>query len=245
MNGKLKRILCVLLALILLLTLASCGDKKKAGGRKAEVTRVPTTPKPPRKTLVFGSYEQDDDPINGAEPIEWIILEEREDGSVVLLSKYALDCLPYNPELTPVAWKTCRIRAWLNEDFFKTAFDAQEQEKLLVTTVQNEETPHYMVIGEYQTEDRVWLLSVDEVDVLYGEDAVMKCVPTKYALARGAKQSTEYDLNGEGSCWWWLRSTGDDANRAAYVNDFAEVGIFGNSVNYDHYTVRPVVRILP
>ena len=45
--------------------------------------------------VMFGSYEQDNQPDNGAEPIEWLVLAQSE-GKALLVSRYALDCQPYN-----------------------------------------------------------------------------------------------------------------------------------------------------
>ena len=48
-----------------------------------------------RTILAFGKYEQDNNPDNGPEEIEWIVLEE-QDGNLLLLSRYGLDAVPYN-----------------------------------------------------------------------------------------------------------------------------------------------------
>ena len=45
--------------------------------------------------IVLGHYKQDNDLSNGKEPIEWIVLSNEEE-KILLLSKYGLDCLPYN-----------------------------------------------------------------------------------------------------------------------------------------------------
>ena len=46
-------------------------------------------------SVYFGSYEQDNDTEDGAEPIEWLVLAVDND-KALLLSRYALDCQPYN-----------------------------------------------------------------------------------------------------------------------------------------------------
>ena len=45
-------------------------------------------------TVSFGSYEQDNNTENGAEAIEWIVLDV-EGENVLLLSKYGLDAQAY------------------------------------------------------------------------------------------------------------------------------------------------------
>ena len=65
--------------------------------------------------VVFGSYEQDNDLLNGSEPIEWQILES-DGNSTLLISRYVWDYQPYNTERVDVTWETCSMRQWLNDD---------------------------------------------------------------------------------------------------------------------------------
>ena len=46
-------------------------------------------------SIVFGAYEQDDDESNGKEPIEWLVLEKKNN-RLLVISRYALDCKRYN-----------------------------------------------------------------------------------------------------------------------------------------------------
>ncbi len=203
---------------------------------------------------IFGSYEQDNDTSNGKEPIEWIILDKREDGSLVLLSKYALDCKPYNTKYTDVTWETCTLRKWLNEDFYNAAFSAREQARIVPVTLENGSNPKYGTKGGNATQDRVWLLSINEVtdayskDKVYGcftDDASRRCAPTKYAVAQGSYQNSAYTVDGVGACWWWLRSPGGDSRYAAYVGYVGIVSYYGLGVSYGDRGVRPVVVALP
>ena len=77
--------------------------------------------------VFFGHYEQDNDLTNGKEAIEWQVVDVQDDGSYILVSRYALDEKKFNEEYVDVTWKTSTLRKWLNEDFFNTAFSTQEQ----------------------------------------------------------------------------------------------------------------------
>lgn len=47
--------------------------------------------------VTFGQYEQDNDPENGPEPIEWFVVNlDKGNHRVLLLSRYVLDAYPYN-----------------------------------------------------------------------------------------------------------------------------------------------------
>ena len=205
-------------------------------------------------TVTFGSYEQDNDTSNGKEPIEWIVLKINGDGSMVLLSKYALDCKPYSDTYTDVKWETCSLRNWLNEDFYNDAFSAAEQAKIKTTNIVNESNPKYDTWGGKDTQDKVWLLSINEVTDYYAADKVYgyfdgntsrMCAPTEYAAAQGVTQSSRYLAEGAGACVWWLRSPGRSGLYYAIVNDDGGVPSTGFSINYGNAAVRPVIVVLP
>ena len=46
------------------------------------------------------------------------------------------------------------------------------------------------------------------------------------------------------SCWWWLRSPGNNQNNAANVNNDGSVNYNGNNVNNDNDAVRPALLSL-
>lgn len=76
-------------------------------------------------SIVFGSYEQDNNLDNGAEPLEWNVIKE-EDGKVLLICKYGIEAMQYHPSEDDVTWETCSLRQWLNHDFIDTAFDDEK-----------------------------------------------------------------------------------------------------------------------
>ena len=87
-------------------------------------------------TILFGAYEQDNDPDNGHELIEWIVLEVDEaNHRLWVVSRYGLDAQPYNAEAAEVTWQTCTLREWLNGTFFDTAFTPEEQVAVLTVGI--------------------------------------------------------------------------------------------------------------
>ncbi len=113
--------------------------------------------------VTFGTYEQDNDAENGAEPIEWFILD-MEDGQATLLSVYLLDNQRYHSEETAMTWEDCALRAWLNDDFLNAAFTEAEQEHIAVTNVVNEDNPIFGTPGGNDTSDKIWLLSLGDLE---------------------------------------------------------------------------------
>ena len=92
--------------------------------------------------IQFGRYEQDNDLSNGAETIEWLVLDV-SDGSALVTSRYGLDAKRYHDGKEEATWDTCTLRAWLNKHFFESAFDAPERKLILLTDVKNTNNPKY------------------------------------------------------------------------------------------------------
>ena len=170
----------------------------------------------PGNIVSFGSYEQDNDISNGAEFIEWIVLEN-DGNSCTLISKYALECRPYNEYRASISWESCTLRKWLNGEFVNVAFTAEERDII---------------------DKEVYLLSIDEVRTLFNDDNARQCQATAYAKAHGA-----YVANS-GSSMWWLRSSGLTDDRAAVV--YCNGSMFnpkGYYVDSDTEVVRPVISL--
>ena len=213
-----KRLLYSVLAVILLLSYSTLSEKIKQPG----------------DIIFFGHYEQDNDTSSGAEPIEWRVLANGN-GLAMLISMKALDCKPFNTKREPVTWDACTLRKWLNEDFLNTAFTEEERAKLAVVSVPAGNNPDYSTYAGKDTQDRVYLLSIDEVEQYFASDEDRICAPTVYATVHGAK------MNSAGACWWWLRSPGDETHDAADVNYDGSIYFGGFGVNFSFTAVRPVI----
>ena len=67
----------------------------------------------------------------GQTPIEWIVLDRQEDRAL-LLSKYALDAMPFHEvEDWNVTWGDCTLRSWLNGEFLGVAFGDEERMQII------------------------------------------------------------------------------------------------------------------
>lgn len=176
--------------------------------------------------ITFGSYEQDGNFNNGQEPIEWIVLKKSK-SQIFIVSKNALDRLPYNNIVAEVTWETCTLRKWLNDKFYNTAFNKTEKGMIKTTTVENYDNAEYNTAGGKDTKDKVFLLSqLEMIESGYGfaetydeDDVNRMCAPSNYAIARGTGYSDRYKTaDGQGACYWWLRSPGITKGHACCVN---------------------------
>ncbi len=185
-------------------------------------------------SVFFGRYEQDNNASNGKEDIEWIVLA-KNGSQALLISKYALDGQQYDPAFDAnVTWETCSLRKWLNETFIRNAFSSDEQAMIRKTTVTADENPSYSTSPGNNTTDKVFLLSITEVNKYFSSDSARQCQGTAY-YAQGA--------DGSGKCCWWLRSPGHRSDRAACVDDGGFVITYGSYVQYGNYAVRPALWI--
>jgi tetratricopeptide (TPR) repeat protein len=188
-------------------------------------------------TVLLGSYEQDNDTSDGAEPIEWAVLD-KQGGKALLVSKYALDCKPYNDVYEDVTWETCTLRSWLNGEFYETAFSETERALVAQTTNSNPDNAYYGTEGGADTTDSVFLLSIDEAEKYFSSDDGRVCYPTDYAVSQGAWTNSD-----TGACSWWLRSPGRGSGHAAIVCSGGSVDSYGWGVVNDGDAVRPALWV--
>ncbi len=177
------------------------------------------------KYITFGSYEQDNVSVNGAEPIEWLVVKMYDDKALVI-SKYVLDYRPIHSSKTYSSWDKSGLRDWLNNSFFKNAFSSKQQKGIL-TTVNAPEDEH----GK-DSSDKVFLLSQSEANTLLNNDITGRA--TAYCIAQGA-QVWNKDMT-----LWWLRSIDYAGGKAGLVNIDGSIGPRG--INYDG-GVRPAMYI--
>jgi len=183
--------------------------------------------------IEFGSYPTDKD--GSKKPIQWSILK-RDGNKALLLAVNGLDAKPYNEKWEDVTWEACTLRKWLNGEFYNTAFTKEEKTRIQLTELKNEDNPEYQTPGGNDTKDKVFLLSIDEVQK-YLTDYESVATPTPYAVKQGVYES------GAGKCWWWLRSPGDYSDYAAGVRSAGGINDFGNRVDDDFFAVCPALWI--
>ena len=193
-------------------------------------------------TVTFGAYEQDNNYSNGKEAIEWKVLA-KDGNKALVISRYALDCQPYNTQHTDVTWETCSLRKWLNGTFISNAFSSYEQNMIQTTTVTADKNPSYSTPPGNNTKDKVFLLRVPEATSYFSSDEARRCGTTEYAKAQGVWTSEYYLVDCKATCWWWLRSPARDSDRAVAVNNDGSVNGFGFGVSSGYNGVRPALWI--
>lgn len=184
-------------------------------------------------TVVFGAFEQDNNPDNGKEPIEWYILYS-DNEKVLLLSRFGLTNMNFNKTFADVTWETSTIRTWLNNNFYYSAFI--DSEKYAILTNRSGYNYSYSEYGQIATSDKVFLLSLDELN--YYVDTVLRrqLIATPYAKANGIQVIDNYS-------WWWLRTNGNSNKTAQIVFETGYISTIGRDVSSFVGGVRPAIWV--
>lgn len=228
--------------------------------------------------VTLGVYEQDSILDNGKEPIEWDVVAEK-DGKYLLLSHYVLDSYRYddeksfdvffaNQELVDsfVTWEKSSLRAYLNNNFYNTAFTEEEKKYICLTTnttgdwaeindgrlgATNVKTGG---LGGEDTQDYVFLLSIEEIRKYFSDSRFehenlvayifysdLLVSPTLYAIDRGVVTSAPDEFYG-GQTYMYtntivqLDENGYDLNDVYFWNKYYAGKIAQDYVDFGYFT---------
>jgi len=160
---------------------------------------------------------------------KWLMLTQA-DGKALLLAEEIIRMRAYDDAGEyDTFWEFCSLRAYLNNDFYN-CFSESEQQRILLTKNKNPDSAVNGVSGGNDTNDKIFLLSVEEAYMCFADDHSRK------ALFEGKP------------AWWWLRSPGAYGDFAAFVNSNGSIDSggtpFTNSGRTDYGAgVRPALWI--
>ena len=196
-------------------------------------------------TVIFGKYYFNDS--NTTEPMEWIVLRN-DHGRILLLSRYAIDGQYINDRgfsssSGSLTWEKCSLRKWCNEDFLNKAFTTGEQHLISLSKIKNfkkdlsryrntlgDSTPD---TDENITEDRVFLLSSDELDIYLPnrEDRLCQVTPNSRRII---------STDSKNNCEWWLRT----CSSMGGISDYA-TSVKKNGDTYDKNSLSTRLAVRP
>ena len=206
----------------------TAGDKSSSSGAGAVSKDVKAG-----DTVTFGSYG---DSADGKRiPVQWTVLENKG-GEALLISKYGLDCIPYNDEWVDTTWEKASLRTWLNSTFLEEAFSSEERQNIVAQKVTNRDNKGNP--GGDPTTDQIFILDIKELEKYFDSAKDRKAEATEFAQSRGAFVDEKED-----ACWYWVRNPGDNARYAAYVNCKGDILDRGNLVFGNTFAVRPALRV--
>jgi len=189
-----------------------------------------------RRNLPFGGYN-------------WRVLYV-QGYRALLITEDVIEQRLYNEQDVSVTWETCTLRQYLNNEFLQK-FTGEERGKIIETWIINPDNLWYGAWGGYDTTDKIFLLSLEEVDRYFGNSGDYQQKRRKksengkwiaddngWSLSNAHDSDRQAKFNNE-ACWWWLRSPGLLSNSAARVTGDGSVSVSGNDVDIDSGGVRP------
>ena len=157
--------------------------------------------------------------------LDWVVLTV-DGGRALLLSEKVLETRAFDSSLKN--WENSDIRAYLNGSFFETTFNDQEKRRIADTRL--------TTTGQNRTDDKIFLLSVEEINEYMGDTAHLNM-----RNARIAENITTGNVS-----WWWLRSPGLSSSVAASVRYVGGIFVSGNYVlDCINVGVRPALWLNP
>ena len=196
------------------------------------------------------------------EPIRWRILSESNGNAFILCDSIIANRDYHHTILSTTIdgqtvyannYKYSDIRAWLNDEFYNTAFGDLQQALIQTTEVDNSVYSTGNSSNSYACEntfDKVFLLSYREVtNSAYGfessstYDTARQMLTSDFSRATGVYMSTDSSYYGNG-WWWWLRSPYYyDSGYARFVNYYGIAGDSSLTVGSDLSGVVPALNL--
>ncbi len=177
------------------------------------------------------------------QPLMWRVLAVEKDKALII-TEQLIDTMQYNSFSDDITWEKCSLRFWLNNTFITSAFGGSLPRRVMVTTNDNPDNPKHGTEGGAPTEDKVFLISVEEAEKYFKDNADRMAGVTEYAQKQGAWVSNDYLLpNGEKAGLWWLRSPGYISHTASRVLINGDINSHGGSIVRENVAVRPAMWI--
>ena len=176
----------------------------------------------------------------------WWVLSER-DNKALLLCDHVLEKHCYHDKHEAVTWADCSLRHYMNNDFYNT-FNAADKSRILETKLSNMNNPWFGTNGGRDTEDKIFILSIEEAALYLGDSGQFKNKnpDSKFFINdsfNGIRKAVSDD-NLPSS--WWLRTPGNDPRFASCVTIEGRIAVSGDFVNRDYFFIggfRPAMWI--
>ena len=160
--------------------------------------------------------------------LRWYVTAKTETGYTLLSEKPVIK-QPFRKagyHIFTNTWEESTVRAWLNDKFYNT-FTEEEKALIAQTHIINADSSEYGTPGGGDTDDYIYLLSVDEAGAL--DNSVRKC---------GFWYGLDYQ-------WWWLRSPGVNKDYVTYVGKGKDgiIDTSGDIAGNEYGAVRPALHL--
>ncbi len=213
-------------------------------------------------TLLFGSFEQDDNLDNGSEMIEWVVLEKNDD-TILLISKKSLMIDQYKvfddeddrqQNTRHISFVKSDVYKWLNSEFYESAFDADEKQVIADSEISVDllgkrvegytgdiKNPPVEVtegtVEEGTAVVKLFILNEEETLKYFPSDEDRRASLTPYAasmLYRDFGENLEFQ--------WWLRTRPNVLTQERVETD-GSINKNAKTVMHEFAGIRPVMFV--
>ena len=167
---------------------------------------------------------------------EWRVLEV-QNNTALIITEYIIEQRAYHNAYKDITWADCSLRKYLNSEFYDR-FTTAEKSRIIPVLNKNPDNQWYGTKGGTDTQDSIFLLSIEETVCRYFGDSSSKLYSPgknqRYWFERkdknNSKRIARLESRKEGSWWWWLRSPGRVSIKAVYIHGDGNIGIQGNNI---------------
>lgn len=180
----------------------AAGDYKDSDQKKVDVAKLYIKNSEIGDTVNIGGYK-------------WRIIDI-QDNQALLLKDSALSGMEYHSNPGDITWEQSTMRNWLNTEFLDQTFTSAEKSNIRHTNVKNNNNPFYGTNGGNDTEDYIYLLSIDEINQYKEVIPVIKSNS-------------------------WLRSPGHQQGSAAFLSVNGLAMEYGYETTSKEFRVKPAM----
>ena len=171
---------------------------------------------------------------------DWRVLDVKDSMALVISERIILS-RKYHHTFETVTWETSELRGYLNGEFLER-FSPEDQERIAVTTVANNDNPWFGTNGGNDTTDRVFLLSIEEAVRFFGDSGELNSPLDRFVIRGYSQYRMARTIEGA-LAGWWLRSPGHIPMSAAFVRIDGGIIVPGAAVEDSMFNnhVRPAL----
>ena len=185
--------------------------------------------------IILGQYPYEEDGTKYRIP--WQILDIVIDRALIV-SRDILEFRTYHKEWGRMTWEESDIRKWLNQEFLAEAFTEEEQGVISTGMIRNKKNDIFDTDAGPDTEDRVFLLSMEEAREYYENNEERQAFATPYAAAKAGLPDNARPAS------WRLRTPGYKGGcYNACVHKDGMINTHGCINNQDGFGIRPAMWI--
>lgn len=165
----------------------------------------------------------------------WRVLDI-QDNTAFIITENIIEQRPYHNAYKDITWADCSLREYLNGEFYER-FTTTDQSRIVPVMNKNPDNQWYGSNGGEDTEDSIFLLSLEEAVCSYFGDSSSKLYNPgrnqRYWFQRKDENNSKRIATRKGEewgNWWWLRSPGRVNIKAVYIHGDGNIGIQGNNI---------------